>query len=1680
MSEQRADDIILEAHAKFMAEAFARLLGDPTRGTVTFVRCLSREVIEGLCGTPAFQVAGWDIRAVVESADPARRYITADLAVELREDKGDVPLLLLVDPSAAGAGMDGIYNASREIKEAELFDEAGKVAAKSIKHGWTSFARTAVRYASRLGGRRGVSPWREFDFLTRCALSTADIGQSLARLGLWPIKLGNKPNQDDLGLSAVMVEKLLLGGPGGRSPQARIDALMLDDLSPQTRATLERFVRDAASRPLDDAVRELEGHAELWLNEVRLATAGGRLQAIQWVTWRGKNGSVGKWCGLIDHGEGLPHFVMDPDAATAKQLSRLEIRWNTQPVELGRSTVEYRVTVLAGEDELAEKTVSHAERSPQRIVFTNEDFNDLDEDARFEARVRITAVGAEGVEPAESDEFLLYFGQEVPSKGITAGAGKPVRAAVEGAITLLDAAAFDDACSKEPAELFSEDKKGYVLYRPQPGRGGFKVPRPPLLKAVEESWALNPESVGRWVVRVRADGSPVGGPTFVELEPAFCPEDLFDRLRKASKRFCDDVMRGPGAVAKVYCGQVAATEEYVNAWSAALDKARPEASLSHTVEVQSLSGRTIGLVVLPTHPLRVSWHMAYDQLARHARYESNTPAADVRDVLATLDSAHFPSLLPGLAPGYSFVFGDTLGFHAVAMVRDDDNEPKAAISQIAACLAKDQPELAPSVGAQAAEVLAREVRKYVDHHSIRRLLHVHALRPGDGMTLGRALGKVAEPGGLVDDSDAAAADVRQLGFVVELFTAEVERGQTGRFFTEVVERRRSGAGGLDPRDRWMLESMVCEGGISLPRLRWAKREQALPDRAAHLAVAFDTFESRVEAIVLEGQAPRPAQAYGLVAQPERRWTFTPTPTWVSFQPPLIDGEKHPAGKVLTDRMLRLQRVVLQAVAAHRGGDAGAWPALVTRLSPERRAALTRLHHLSDWVVTVDRNAGVEYFDSPHEAGAVYDTYVIDCVPERDDLGNLQLITSTVRVDEVQDLLNETLGQMGLSSNPSNCRFLLSQLKALSGRLAIRLTNRNAAAGELVALAAVYANCLRAEPGSDDWLGVQQGFFVPLDDVRDLHPVAARRNGQGDDQDVNYRADLLFVTAAGRGGLRLCFVEVKYRRHLGDAGDPGLVRDVVAQATGTARRWQDWYFDPSLPELTQNLRRGRLARAIRFYADKARRHDLSDEAHQRLVAEIDKMVRTGSGYAIAAQPLPNRGYIFCPEFASDVPKELPVGDGAQCRVFVFGPNVLPELAGGTREPARPQTRPTDGPATVIECAKVVLESSVSAKEPSAPESQGAGVLPPPAGELPAVHPTPAAIVQPKGDDPTPAALEVVLGDRLPAGDPVVWPVSIRSNPHLMVVGLPGMGKTTCLVNICRQFAAAGVTPVVFSYHQDLDEKLAESLDGVRFLDHGTLGFNPLRVGDARPTAYVDNAGMMRDIFSAIFPEMGDIQTGKLRTAIKESYEALGWGPGGPGSATPSFRDFYLRLKSEEKPDRGLLARLGELDDYGVFSGTGDGRRLLDDVAPAVVQIHANQNELIQRAFASLILYGIYKDMFRRGPQGRLTHAVIFDEAHRASKLRLLPTMAKECRKYGISLVLASQEARDFDDSLYSAVANYLSLRVTENDAKTIARHCVEAELKSHTADRLKALSKYEALFFAEGKKRPVCVALKPGE
>ena len=90
-------------HGQILGWAFEKVLGRAEPGAMAFVRCLTPDVVKKLTADENFCVQGWQARRVADSDDADLRTLTADRAVEMREDKGNATLLL-VDTHLAGAG----------------------------------------------------------------------------------------------------------------------------------------------------------------------------------------------------------------------------------------------------------------------------------------------------------------------------------------------------------------------------------------------------------------------------------------------------------------------------------------------------------------------------------------------------------------------------------------------------------------------------------------------------------------------------------------------------------------------------------------------------------------------------------------------------------------------------------------------------------------------------------------------------------------------------------------------------------------------------------------------------------------------------------------------------------------------------------------------------------------------------------------------------------------------------------------------------------------------------------------------------------------------------------------------------------------------------------------------------------------------------------------------------------------------------------------------------------------------------------------------------------------------------------------------------------------------------------------------------------------------------------------
>jgi DNA phosphorothioation-dependent restriction protein DptH len=1631
-------------HLKIIFQAFTEILGPSFTGALAYCCFFETHFITSICKVDGIDLGGWKLYGVGDCGDIRGAVISTDQAVEMRENKNE-PTILIVDRKSAGAGMDSIYSAGREIKESVFYKKAHEIARKSLERGSLTVAKKAVEKARKLAGRKHISPFEIFNFYIKCS-ELKSVGAALGHLGLWPVRHDGKLEENELDKSAKMVEKLFLSSTTNIPARNLYNELLLNDVNERQEFDLLDLLSRSSAKPWRESAKTLTASPHLWLNQLNPGIFDlENLQKIQIVPWRSVNKKTAAWSGLTQLQDGeMLEFVIDRNATKKSRSSKIEIRWQTSPETLAKGSCEYTIEVVSGGETLAAKRIGHSVTNPQKITFTTDDFENVDDDSKFEARVRVRAIGDREIE-AETEDFVLRCGT-AEEKAVSSSANE-FRSLIEAAILIDSREDFEKIMREhDNSQHYGHDKKGYITIRCKPKSG--KVLCPPLVTTIEKDWAKRDGAVGRWRIKIRSDGERVGEPEFIEIF-GDCSSNTWSKVCQTSRKVCKTLSSGKGMLGVIY-GPDKGFEEYINSWLEVTEKCQPSVALAGTIEIQSINNQTLGLIVLPIHPVRMAWHMGYDMLLRYARYDLRMSASEIREVIKMVDGTHFPAFLPGTEPGKSFIFGDVLNFYFVAMVSGDDREPKASVAIMARALADGKQYVGQSVAKATAASLSGEVIRYAHLHPKYDTLHIHAFHPGDSMILGRALGKALETFENDPDDDDELERPRDIGFVLKLFPFNDNNSIVGKFFSSVVESSRTGVAAGAREDRWITENRHSIAGTRRPKLVWAKRNGSVPCSTAHLAIAFDTFDSSVKTVSeseLELQDD-PLEVYGLVLNRKRLFQSRPEPNWRTLVGLDVDGEKHPVTRTLTDRLLKVHRYILRLTAANLSDDFESWPFLSAAVTPDKEESVARLHSLCDWVVTIDRNAGIEYFDSPKEKSNVYDAYIIECVPERDDMGFLQLVTSTSNFEEISVLLDEALATMGVSSSPRNCVFLMNQLKSLSGRFAMRLAAGGNVAQEMVAIAYTNAKCLENMEDGVIWPSLKKGFFIPIDDVPQL--LGQQLDSFSTDKT---RSDLLYVTVSSRGGFLFNFIEIKYRRYLRTARSNEIIREIYNQLRVSRIRWNEMYGD-TLPEFTKAINRSNLARILTFYAEKGLRHNLDQEAYDRISREIKKMLREGSKYLLQKNEEvfdQDRGYIFCPEYlAVNVSN---VSTSEEKKIWLFGPNSIPPVPSYI---PFDQTDDSNEKYQLVPTANTNIGNLDERKEPK---------------KLPSQNSKKQSDVNTK----------VILGHSDFKEDKVSWNISIRSNPHLMIVGLPGMGKTTCLLNLCLQMIEANIHPVIFSYHEDIDEMLLKRLGGnINFVDYAGLGFNPLEVIGNTAHAYVDNVSMIRDVFRAIFPDLGDIQLGSLRECLKKSYTDVGWAEYDGKSnrpPLPKFQAFYDNLLCSEKKEAGLITRLSELNDYDFFNNISGANSLLDVQKTSVIRIHQTQNETLQSAFSTFILFNLYQRMFQRGPTSRITHAIIFDEAHRAAKLKLIPRMIKECRKFGIAFVMASQEAKDFDQSVFSAIANYLVLRVSENDSKLMSKVIAPSEQVSSVKDHLKRLPKYSAFFTQEGFNRPALLTLK---
>jgi hypothetical protein len=619
------------------------------------------------------------------------------------------------------------------------------------------------------------------------------------------------------------------------------------------------------------------------------------------------------------------------------------------------------------------------------------------------------------------------------------------------------------------------------------------------------------------------------------------------------------------------------------------------------------------LLIAPTHPVRVAWHFQHarqlQRLVEAWRLDTEAAHPDLRELVTTFRRDVQPTHAPPVifdGRGRGYVEQGPLTSHWSLYLPDAGTEG-AAIDVAAsrdrvrtllglggrASRSGKEGVLAPAVGSKD---LAVRLFEYLQLHPYVEQLHLNVFNPGDAALMAEALREL-------EKQRRSIPGEPQLRYLVRLFAPSAGVDLTGDELESLLDPDRQ----VGEDDEFTLAS----SNHLHPKLVFARNSVddflARPSEfTAHVSVMLEQFAVSARVGRIDGMR-RGSFVAGLLQEPEIRseasggvfaWQkgLNPRPSTVAD-----DWERC---------LVRVLGATQQIQARSTLGvdePAGLGPLLAMQLDARGQALLKQVHVASDWVFTLDRNLGLEFYDSPtaaREAG-----YLLDFAPEYLQQDRLRLMLTTRSTHELESIVRPAVESFGLRLPEHGEVAALEALRSLSGRLALRFMSSPTQTAEVVGL--LLARWLLEHTGV-----LADRVVVPLD--------AHRAWFSGTDRSQQ-RADLLLVSIDGK--TRTVFgkvVEVKLREELPAATRMQLYQKMRFQSDNTIDVLR-LLFDPqrfAKPRADGLLRAKELTTALAFYVRRARRYRLLGEAEAE--AALDFVQDLDAGYNLDLSSL---GVVF---------------------------------------------------------------------------------------------------------------------------------------------------------------------------------------------------------------------------------------------------------------------------------------------------------------------------------------------------------------------------------------------------------------------------------------------------------------------
>ena len=277
------------------------------------------------------------------------------------------------------------------------------------------------------------------------------------------------------------------------------------------------------------------------------------------------------------------------------------------------------------------------------------------------------------------------------------------------------------------------------------------------------------------------------------------------------------------------------------------------------------------------------------------------------------------------------------------------------------------------------------------------------------------------------------------------------------------------------------------------------------------------------------------------------------------------------------------------------------------------------------------------------------------------------------------------------------------------------------------------------------------------------------------------------------------------------------------------------------------------------------------------------------------------------------------------------------------------------------------------------------------------------------------------------------VDSLENNNVMITGSPGTGKTQFLKYLILKLREQGKNVLVLDFKNDFadDRTFCEKAQLERiFVNFDGLPYNPLipyPMRHPKTGELVVQCGQHIAGLSAVLKQtyhLGDQQQATVKNAIAGAFRAAGIPDTGtiPYDPDLSFPDFAAVGADLLASNQRAYNRLDPLFTLGLFREEYRDRPFQALVGRSIVlDLSHIPSDDLKSTLAQLVVLSAHSYLNTQPHSGAIRQFFVFDEGHRVLDSTYMAAMARECRAYGVGVILSSQYPSDFPADISASMA-----------------------------------------------------------